>query len=53
MKSHKDSNEVLPLRLACAPTITYNEEPKTTHNDENIALVLLLAGSFAIWNMFR
>ena len=23
MKSHKDSNEVLPLRLARAPTITY------------------------------
>ena len=34
-KSHKDSNEVLPLRLACAPTITHkNQEPKTTHNDK-------------------
>ena len=53
MKSNKDSNEVL-LRLAHAPTITHkNQEPKTTHNDENVALVLLLAGGFAIWNNFQ
>ena len=49
-----DSNEVLPLRLAHTPTITHNKEPKTvTHNDGKIALVLLLAGGFAIFNMFR
>ena len=45
MKSHKDSNEVLPLRLACAPTITHNQDPpwsgahpgpKTTHNNEKL-----------------
>ena len=36
MKSHKDSTEVLLLRLARAPTITHNKEPKTTHNDEKI-----------------
>ena len=53
MKIHKDSNKVLLLRLACAPTITDNAEPKTTHNDEKIALVLFLASGFAIWNMFR
>ena len=62
MKSHKDSNEMLPLRLgpqtlpcrSCTPAIIYkNQEPKTTHNDEKIALVLALAGGFAIWNMFR
>ena len=53
MKSHKDSNEVLLLRLACTPTITHkNQEPKTTHNDKKIALVLLLAGGFAICNIF-
>ena len=41
MKSHKDSNEVLLLRLAHAPTITHkSQEPKTTHNDEKVALVL-------------
>ena len=49
-----DSNEVLLLRLAHAPTITHNEEPKTiTHNSKIIALVLLLAGGFAIFNMFQ
>ena len=59
MKSHKvtqtaaNSNDVLPLRLAHAPTITHNQEPKTkTHTDEKIALVLALASGFAIWNMF-
>ena len=36
------------------PTITHkNQEPQTiTHNEEKIALVLCLAGGFAIWNMF-
>ena len=38
------------------PTITHNEEPQTIthigHNEEKIALVLFLAGGFAIWNMF-
>ena len=31
-----------------------NQEPKAiTHNDEKIALVLALAGGFAIWNIFQ
>ena len=31
-----------------------NQEPKTTtHNDEKIALVLALAGGFAIWKIFH
>ena len=36
------------------PTVTHkNQEPQTiTHNEEKIALVLFLAGGFAIWNMF-
>ena len=40
--------------LSHAPAISQkNQEPKTiTHNDEKIALVLALAGSFAIWNIF-
>ena len=41
--------------LTHAPTISQkNQKPKTIiHRDEKIALVLALAGGFAIWNMFR
>ena len=41
--------------LSHAPTISQkNQEPKTiTHNNEKIALVLALAGGFAIWNIFH
>ena len=41
--------------LSHAPAISQkNQEPKTiTHNDEKIALVLALAGGFAIWNIFH
>ena len=61
MKSHKvtqtatrpkrNSNDV----LSHTPNISQkNQKPKTiTHNEEKIALVLALAGGFAIWNMFR
>ena len=31
---------------------TQTKKP-TTHEDEKIALVLFLAGGFAIWNIFR
>ena len=36
------------------PTVTHkNQELQTiTHNEEKIALVLFLAGVFAVWNMF-
>ena len=42
------------MELRHAPTISQkNQEPKTiTHSDEKIALVLALAGGFAIWNCF-
>ena len=41
------------LELTHAPTISHEDEkPKITHSDEKIALVLTLAGGFAIWNMF-
>ena len=61
IKSHKvtqtasNSNDVLPPRGSHAPTIIHkNPGPHTiTHNDEKIALVLALAGGFAIWNIFR
>ena len=40
--------------LTHAPTISHKDEkPKITHNEEKIALVLALAGGFAIWNVFR
>ena len=41
--------------LSHAPAISQkNQEPKTiTHNNEKIALVLALAGGFAIWNIFQ
>ena len=49
IKSHKTNS------LAQKPNISQkNQEPKTiTHNDEKIALVLSIAGGFAIWNIFR
>ena len=50
-----NSNDVLPSRGSHAPNISHkNPGPHTiTHNDEKIALVLALAGGFAIWNTFR
>ena len=45
--------ETNSLELTHAPTISHEDEkPKITHSDEKIALVLTLAGGFAIWNMF-
>ena len=46
-----NSNDV----LSHPPAISQkNQEPKTiTHNDEKIVLVLVLAGGFAIWNIFH
>ena len=40
-------------RKAPAPPAHEDEKPKITHSDEKIALVLALAGGFAIWNTFR
>ena len=48
IKSHKTNS----LGLTHTPAIS--QEPKTiTHNEEKIALVLALAGGFAVWNIFR
>ena len=61
MKSHKvtqtaarpkhNSNVV----LSHVPNISHKpQEPQpTTHNEEKVALVLFIAGGFAIWNIFR
>ena len=60
IKSHKTNSVepttiTTPQGLTHAPAISQkNQKPKTiTHNEEKIALVLALAGGFAIWNMFR
>ena len=46
--SHKDS------KVIAQPTHAHelSQKPTITHNKEKIALVLFLAGGFAIWNMF-
>ena len=51
MKCHKTNS----LGLTQAPAISQkNQEPEIiTHNDKKIALVLALAGGFAIWNISR
>ena len=51
IKNHKTNS----LGLTHTPAISQkNQEPKTiTHNEEKMALVVALAGGFAIWNMFR
>ena len=50
-RPNRNSNDV----LSHTPAISQkNQEPKTIiHNDEKIALVLALAGGFAIWNIFH
>ena len=60
IKNHK-TNCIKPTTITTSQGLTHtpaisqkNQEPKTiTHNEEKIALVLALAGGFAIWNMFR
>ena len=54
MKSHKALAQTADLGQTSATP--KNQEPQTIthigHNEEKIALVLFLAGGFAIWNMF-
>ena len=60
MKNHK-TNYIKPTTITTSQGLTHtpaisqkNQEPKTIiHNEEKIALVLALAGCFAIWNIFR
>ena len=61
IKSH-NTNSIKPTTITAAQGLTHtpaisqkNQKPKTTvtHNEEKIALVLALAGGFAIWNVFR
>ena len=60
IKNHK-TNSIKPTTITTSQGLTHtpaifqkNQEPKTiTHNEEKMALVLALAGGFAIWNIFR
>ena len=60
IKSHK-TNSIEPTTITATQGLTHtpaisqkNQKPQTiTHDEEKIALVLALAGGFAIWNMFR
>ena len=60
IKSHK-TNSIEPTTITTTQGLTHtpaishkNQEPHTiTHNEEKIALVLFMAGGFAIWNIFQ
>ena len=55
------TNSIKPTTITTSQGLTHtpaisqkNQKPKTiTHSDEKIAMVLALAGGFAIWNIFR
>ena len=59
IKNHK-TNSIKPTTITISQGLTHTQaisqkkqKPKTiTHSDEKIALVLALAGGFAIWNIF-
>ena len=57
IKNHK-TNSLEPTTITTSQGLTHtpaiSQKPKTiTQNEEKIALVLALAGGFAIWNIFR
>ena len=58
IKSHK-TNSMEPTTITTTqglthtPAISQKNHKPITHNEEKIAFVLLMAGGFAIWNMFR
>ena len=57
IKNHK-TNSLEPTTITTSQdltqTLAISQKPKTIiHNEEKIALVLALAGGFAIWNIFR
>ena len=57
MKSHKVLAQTAAthkdLDQTAATHRDLEQKPTITHNEEKIALVLFLAGGFAIWNVFR
>ena len=51
-KSHNTSS-IEPTTITHAPATSQKNQKPITHNEEKIAVVLSLAGGFAIWNTFR
>ena len=52
--THHELEKKPNITQAQKPTITHHElAKKPTHEDEKIALLLALAGGFAIWNIFQ
>ena len=56
IKNHK-TNSLEPTTITTSQGLTHtpaiSQKPKTIIHNEEIALVLALAGGFAIWNIFR
>ena len=58
IKNHK-TNSLEPTTITTSqglthtPAISQKSQKPIIHNEEKIALVLALAGGFAIWNIFR
>ena len=54
LRGHHELEKKPNITQAQKPTITHHELAKEpTHEDEKIVLALVLAGGFAIWNVFR
>ena len=52
--THHELEKKPNITQAQKPTVTHHELAKvSTHEDGKIALLLALAGGFAIWNIFR
>ena len=58
IKNH-ETNSIKPTTITTSqgltqtPAISQKNQEPIIHNEEKIALVLALAGGFAIWNTFR
>ena len=52
IESH-NTNSIESTTITHTPAISQKNQKPITHSNEKIALVLTLAGGFAIWNMFR
>ena len=59
MKSHKDSNLVKQTAVThrdSETAVTHKDlerKPTITHEEEKIALILILTGIFTIWYLFQ
>ena len=54
LQAHRELAKEPNITQAQKPTITHHELSKEpAHENENIVLVLALAGGFAVWNVFQ